>query len=106
MALHTTPIELSGGPRYRTLHEGWVLKQGGAELELAAQVPGCVHADLRRAGKIEDPFFANNEAQLGWIEQAEWNYENTITLSSEEETKEHLELIFEGLDTLAEICPP
>ena len=37
-------------------------------------MPGCVHADLLRAGKIPDPFHGANELDLQWIEERDREY--------------------------------
>ena len=60
--------------RFRdTLEKSW----------LPAVVPGCVHTDLRRAGKIPDPFWGTNELQLQWIEERNWEYRTQFTVSRE-----------------------
>ncbi|MES1208216.1 MAG: hypothetical protein ABUS79_19950, partial [Pseudomonadota bacterium] len=45
---------------------------------IPAVVPGCVHTDLLRAGKIPDPFVGTNEKQLQWIEHTDWEYRTTV----------------------------
>jgi beta-mannosidase len=37
-------------------------------------VPGCVHDDLRRSGRIPDPFWGVNEEKVQWIEERDWEY--------------------------------
>jgi beta-mannosidase len=68
-----------------------------------AQVPGCVHTDLQHCGLIADPFFESNELRLEWIEHTDFEYRTSFTVSSELLARRHLELIAEGLDTLAAI---
>jgi beta-mannosidase len=70
---------------------------------LPAQVPGCVHTDLLRAKQIPDPFWGDNERGLQWIEEADWLYRAEFTFPPALRTRKHLELVFEGLDTLATI---
>ena len=69
----------------------------------AASVPGCVHNDLRSQGLIPDPFWANNEASLQWIEERDWEYRAHFTVPSELREEEHVELVADGLDTVATI---
>lgn len=103
MPLYHEPSPLPHGPRYQLLHQDWRLIQKDRNFCLPAQVPGCVHTDLRREALIDDPFFGNNELSLGWIEDLEWSYERRFSVAASELQKEHVHLVFEGLDTLAEI---
>ncbi len=68
-----------------------------------ATVPGCVHTDLLAAGIIEDPYWAENEPQTAWIGRADWGYSCTFDVSADTLEAEHLTLVCEGLDTVAEL---
>ena len=70
---------------------------------LEARVPGCIHTDLRRHGLIPDPFAGRNEADLQWIEQRDWRYRTRFDVSQSRLCCEHVHLVFDGLDTLAEV---
>lgn len=93
--------------RRRTLHEGWTLALLGgpapADLPPAvpATVPGTVHTDLLAAGLIPDPYLDDNEALLKWIGLCDWSYRTSFEWSPSDATE--AELVFEGLDTIAEI---
>jgi len=67
-----------------------------------AEVPGTIHTDLIREGIIDDPFYSDNELQMGWIDNCDWEYELSFNYDSIDLTKEY-SLLFEGLDTIAEI---
>lgn len=67
----------------------------------AAQVPGCVHRDLLRHKLIPDPFWASNELQVQWIEERVWEYRATFSLPKNFLAEEHVELVADGLDTVA-----
>ncbi len=45
---------------------------------VAAVVPGCVHTDLLRAGRIPDPFDGDGEAATQWIGDTVWRYRRTF----------------------------
>lgn len=66
---------------------------------IPAVVPGDVHLDLLRNGKISDPFYRDNEAKLQWIEKVGWEYRTSVEATSATLAREHIELVFEGLDT-------
>jgi beta-mannosidase len=71
--------------------------------EIAATVPGCVHTDLLAAGLIPDPFIDANELLVEWVADSDWMYAATFSVPDEIRRHEHVELVFEGLDTLATI---
>lgn len=85
------------------LNENWFFRQVGTEAWIPAKVPGGVHTDLLRAEKIEDPFYRNNEAALQWIGEKDWEYENRFIPSEKLLRQGRIELIFDGLDTYADI---
>ncbi|WP_410771197.1 beta-mannosidase [Fontibacillus sp. BL9] len=69
----------------------------------AARVPGTVHSDLLRQGKISDPFYGTNEHDLQWIDKKNWEYRTTFKLDGGWDACSHIELVFEGLDTYADV---
>ncbi|WP_406161171.1 glycosyl hydrolase 2 galactose-binding domain-containing protein [Streptomyces canus] len=83
------------------LTEGWILRHSdGTVDELPAVVPGCVHTDLLAAGVIPDPFLGRNETEVAWVGRRDWTYETDLApLNGHEQT----DLVFDGLDTVAEI---
>ena len=69
---------------------------------LPAVAPGDVHSTLLATGRIEDPFYDQNETKCAWIEEREWWYRTTITPPAESLVPgERFELAFDGLDTYA-----
>lgn len=68
-----------------------------------ATVPGTVHTDLYNAGKIPDLYYRNNEHELQWIGEKDWEYQATFTVTKEMLQKDVVEMIFYGLDTYADI---
>lgn len=64
-------------------------------------MPGCVHTDLLRHKLIPDPFHGTNELGLQWIEEADWEYRTSFTVPAEFGRHEHVELVADGLDTVA-----
>jgi beta-mannosidase len=66
---------------------------------LPANVPGTVHTDLLTGKKIPDPFYSDNENELAWIDECDWEYRTSFTVDS----AKFDELVFEGIDTIADI---
>ena len=86
-----------------TLHEKWKMRRSDEQEWIEATVPGSVYGDLLHAGKMEDPFWKDNEdAALALME---YDYEYSTSFSCEEEFLKSDEVIlrFEGLDTIADI---
>ena len=85
------------------LQSGWQFREADKEEWHPATVPGCVHTDLLKNKLIDDPFYRDNEQKLQWIGKTDWEYQTTFTVKPGLLSREHLELVFEGLDTYANI---
>ncbi len=83
------------------LHEGWMFHHPDTARDYPAQVPGCIHTDLRRQELIPDPFWGANELDLQWIEERDWTYSLHFKVETSLLGNERVELVCEGLDTLA-----
>ena len=70
---------------------------------LQAKVPGTIHQDLLAHQLIADPYLLNKEQQAQWPAQKEWLYQTTILLTPAMAAYQQIDLVFEGLDTDAEI---
>ncbi len=66
-----------------------------------AIVPGNVHTDLMSLGIIGDPFYRMTETQVQWIEDLQWQYVHTFTVTKEFLREQRMWLLAEGLDTYA-----
>lgn len=67
-----------------------------------AVVPGDVHLDLMRAGRISDPFVGLNYLDCKWMEGKEWWYRREFHVP-EQFASRRVELRFGGLDAFATI---
>lgn len=83
--------------------ELWNFRKGNDNQWLPAKVPGAVHTDLLANKLIPDPFIGANEKQLQWIENEDWQYQTTFTISKAELNHQNAVLQFDGLDTFAEV---
>lgn len=85
------------------LHENWRLQMPGLAEAVPAQVPGSVYADLLAAGKMEDPYYRDNEdAALALMEK---DFLYAVCFVPEEGILNcpTQVLRFEGVDTVADI---
>jgi beta-mannosidase len=87
----------------QTLSGTWQLRPVGTHEWESAQVPGCVHTDLIAAGRIPDPFAGENEKQVSWVADQDWEYRREFEAGPELLAQEHVDLVCDGLDTLAEL---
>lgn len=94
---------LQAMPVKKELNEGWQFRQGRLKNWYPATVPGTVHTDLMKDGKIDDPFYRLNEREMQWIDKEDWIYRTTFTLPPDMKGKAHIDLFFEGLDTYADV---
>src|SRR5579863_9199775 len=96
-------------PSSRTLDSGWqfraVGKTDNPDIQQwhPAQVPGVVHTDLLQNNLIPDPFDRDNEFRLQWIGLTDWEYQTTFQVDSVTIGHDHIDLVFDGLDTLADV---
>ncbi len=97
------PAGTNNRPMKFVIHENWKFCQEGSGQWHPAQVPGCVHTDLMKDSLIPDPFIGTNEKTIQWIGEKNWIYETVFDVPAEMLQNETVELIFEGLDTYAEV---
>src|SRR5258705_13070598 len=85
------------------LQSDWRFHEPGKSTWYSATVPGCVHTDLLNNKLIDDPFWRDNEQKQQWIGKTDWEYQTTFNVTPVLLNHENLELVFEGLDTYAEV---
>jgi len=85
------------------LNKNWEFRQINTDTWLPAVVPGSVHSDLMKNQIIEDPFYRLNEERLQWIDKTDWEYRTVFFADDEVLNRERNELVFEGLDTYAQV---
>jgi len=90
-------------PITQEISSNWTFKNVKDTTWLKAEVPGEVHMDLFKNKKIKDPFIGNNELDLQWIANEDWEYKTTFKIENKTLSKKHLELNFKGLDTYAKV---
>ena len=71
--------------------------------KLPAAVPGSVYADLLAAGKLEDPFWRDNEDKALALMENDFLYTASFVPQAGVLDCPHQVLRFEGVDTVADI---
>lgn len=100
---------LAALPASRNLDKGWEFHVAGdsGRTELKqwhpTQVPGVIQTDLLRNKLIPEPFYQDNEMRLQWIGRLDWEYRTTFDVDAATLARKHVDLVFEGLDTFAEV---
>jgi len=81
----------------------WQLREAGQDDWLPTSCPGEVHIALMNARRIPDPFVADNELEVAWVAERDWEFKGTIQVQEDLLKEEQVVLRFEGLDTLAQV---
>ncbi len=81
----------------------WKMKEEHGEQEYPAKVPGSVLLTLLDAGAIEDPYYRRNEYKTKELFRKNYVFYREFEADSEFLREENIELVCEGLDTLADI---
>ena len=68
-----------------------------------AQVPGEIHLDLVKAGKMPEPTIGTNMPQCRWPETNSWWYRTTFDAGPDPKQYESQSLVFDGLDLFAQV---
>ncbi|MEA3326845.1 MAG: glycoside hydrolase family 2 protein [Chloroflexota bacterium] len=88
---------------YRLGEGKWRIKAVGGSEWFPSSVPGEVHLALLNAGRIPDPFVADNELKVAWVAETDWVFEGVIQVPDKLLGEDRVVLCFDGLDTLAKI---
>lgn len=85
------------------IDKNWKMRRADEERFYDASVPGSVYRDLLNAGQMEDPFWKDNETEALKLMDHDYEYSTTFICDDEMINMSELMLVFEGLDTLADI---
>jgi len=85
------------------LDQNWMMKDVNRAEKLPAIVPGDLYSDLLRNGKIEDPYYRDNELDALKLAENRYEYETVFFVDGTVTEKERVLLRFEGIDTLADV---
>jgi len=88
---------------YLSLTGDWILQEALGHTQIHAQVPGSVLGDLLTAGLIDDPFYRENEFSALRLFDRDYTYEKLFDVPEMLLGRERIDLVFFGLDTLADV---
>lgn len=81
----------------------WRMREADNETWHSAHVPGSVYADLMADGTMPDPFWRENELDAFERMKKDYVYQRAFTVTEAQLAHAHVELVCEGLDTLAHV---
>ncbi|MBR6256370.1 MAG: glycoside hydrolase family 2 protein [Lachnospiraceae bacterium] len=83
--------------------EKWNMTDCGSEKRYKATAPGSVLSVLRAAGEIPDPYAGENEKDLLYLFEHDYEFDTVFNVRGDMLQEEVLEMVFEGIDTISEI---
>ncbi len=95
----------------QNLNQGWTLTGDTLFINMQVDVPSVVQQSLYENGLIDSvecsafphPYLGTVENQLLWISDHPWDYTLHFNADMELLEKENVELVFEGIDTYADV---
>lgn len=81
----------------------WRMCEADSQTWHSAHVPGSVYADLMADGTMPDPFWRENELDAFKRMKKDYVYQRAFTVTEAQLAHAHVELVCEGLDTLAHV---
>ncbi|MEG1609166.1 MAG: hypothetical protein RR348_04790, partial [Clostridia bacterium] len=81
----------------------WEYRQSDESEWREAIAPSCNFLNLVEGGYIADPFVGANEKEVGWVSEKDWVYRKSFVLSQQDFECDHMFLVCDMLDTIADI---
>ncbi|MGN0675935.1 MAG: glycosyl hydrolase 2 galactose-binding domain-containing protein [Oscillospiraceae bacterium] len=85
------------------LNGEWSLSREGYISSMKVTVPGSVYSALLEAGKMNDPYYRENQYSARELSDGDYIFERSFTANEEFSECSKIYLRFYGIDTLAEI---
>lgn len=89
--------------KIQALHQNWKMRCTSEKEWLPAIVPGSVYSDLTQNGKLDDPYWRDNENEALKLMNYDYEYELFFDPDDSILQSKRILLRFEGLDTVCEI---
>ena len=87
----------------QSLNQGWALTGDTLDINMQVDVPSVVQQSLYENSLIPHPDLGTVENDLLWISDHPWDYILHFDTDKELFDKENVELVFEGIDTYANV---
>lgn len=81
----------------------WELNSPGWDKAIKAHVPGSILAEMLENGMAQEPYWRTNEYQVRELFREDYSYKRSFTVQEEVLEADELCLVFEGIDTIADI---
>ncbi|OWF41123.1 beta-mannosidase-like [Mizuhopecten yessoensis] len=92
-----------GGVVTVNLNGNWTVRDENRGSSVIGQVPGNMYTALLGSAMIQDPYYRKNDELYRWISRDDWSYSRTFQVSTKMVGQNTLELVCDGLDTVAEV---
>lgn len=89
--------------RIAELNGVWKATNVRTNEDYRARVPGFIQKDLMEQGALPNEYDTLFEPKIEWVEHDDWVYTRTFELDDDQLRSQALELVFEGIDTFAEV---
>jgi beta-mannosidase len=89
--------------KIQSLSGEWFFRESDSQEWYPASIPGGVHTDLLKLGKIPDPFLEDNELKVMWVAERDWVYKRSFFPDQGLINEENVTLIADGIDTIAQV---
>ena len=78
---------------HQSLSGAWQMREAQSGSWLSSTVPGGTYIDLLAAGQIPDPFLGENEKQVQWVADLDWEYCHKFIAAPELLAQDRVELV-------------
>jgi len=81
----------------------WSIIHPIEKTKITAGTHGSVQEKLIAINELPDPFYGENEKEFAWIEQHEWEFQSSFSVTKAMLTKDFIQITFPGIDTYAKV---
>lgn len=86
-----------------SLNGTWQLRRLSDNMQVDAKVPGTVYTTLLEQGKMDDPFYGENEDNIKALSEYDYEYSREFNITKDMLSMDRVILECKGIDTCSEI---